>query len=157
MSKEDYERLGQELKKTRHKDHPGEYDTLSPEAKEALQYWIEHAIKPAKKADDRHSSYGLQHDYQHETTLYISNAQFKGAMLMAGYLPTDKNEQHWHFKIGPTYDEKSFSQEATRQNAKARLPIYRTTPQGEQDPQLHALVQKVRDLPRGDDSYSVMI
>ena len=157
MSKEDYERICLELKKTRQKDHPGEYDALSPEAKEALQYWIEHSIQPAKKIDDRHSSYGLQHDYQNETTLHISNAQFKGAMLMAGYLPTEQNEQHWHFKIKPTYDEKRFSQEVIRQNAKARLSTYRSTAQGEQDPRLHALVQKVLDLPRGNDTYSVMI
>ncbi len=157
MSREDYERLCLELKQTRQKDHPGEYDTLSPEAQAALQYWIKHAIQPAKKVDNNNSSYGLQHDYQRETKLYVSNAQFKGAMLIAGYQPTELNDQHWHFKIGPTYDEKHFSRDIINQNKRANLPTYRSTPQGEPEPHLRALVQKVLDLPRDGDTYSVMI
>src|SRR6267154_6611732 len=136
MSRKDYERLCSELNNTRHKDHPYEYDTLSQEEKEALQYWIEHAIQPALKADERHSSYGLKHDYERETKLYVSHAQFKGAMLVAGYLPTEKGEQNWHFKIKPTYDEKRFSHDVSSQNKRLRLSAYRSTPQGEQDPQL---------------------
>src|SRR5213080_3392508 len=157
MSRNDYERLCSELNNTRHKDHPYEYDTLSQEEKEALQSWIEHAIQPAPKADERHSSYGLKHDYERETKLYVSHAQFKGAMLIAGYQPTEKGEQSWHFKIQPTYDEKSFSHVAASQNKRLRLPAYRSTPQGEQDPELNALVQKVLASPRGDDTYGVMI
>ena len=157
MSRKDYERLCSELHNTRHKDHPYEYDTLSQEEKEALQSWIERAIQPAPKADERHSSYGLKHDYERETKLYVSHAQFKGAMLVAGYLPTEKGEQNWHFKIKPTYDEKSFSRDAASQNKRLRLPAYRSTPQGEQDPQLNALVQKILASHRGDDTYGVMI
>jgi hypothetical protein len=71
-------------------------------------------------------------------------------MLVAGYLPTEKGEQNWHFKIKPTYDVSS-------QNKRTRLPAYTSTPQGEQDPQLDALVQKALASHRGDDSYSVMI
>ena len=150
MSSKDYEQLCSELDNTRQKDHPCVYDTLSQEAREALQYWIEHAIQPALKADEHFSSYGLKHEYERETKLYVSHAQFKGAMLVAGYLPTEKGEQNWHFKIKPTYDVSS-------QNKRTRLPAYRSAPQGEQDPQLNALVQKALASRRGDDSYSVMI
>ena len=157
MSRTDYERLCSELDNTRQKDHPHEYDTLSHEEKEALQYWIEQAIQPAEKADERHSSYELKHDYARETKLYVSHAQFKGAMLVAGYLPTDKGKQSWYFKMKPTYDERGFSSEVTRQLKRARLPTYRSTPQGEQDPHLHALVQKALASHRGGDTYTVMM
>ena len=149
MSRKDYEQLCSELDNTRQKDPPRVYDTLSQEAREVLQYWIEHAIQPALKADEHYSSYGLKHEYERETKLYVSHAQFKGAMLVAGYLPTEKGEQNWHFKIKPTYDVSS-------QNKRTRLPAYTSTPQGEQDPQLDALVQKALASHRGDDSYSVM-
>ncbi len=150
MSSKDYEQLCSELDNTRQKDHPRVYDTLSQEEREVLQYWIEHTIQPALKADEHYSSYGLKHEYERETKLYVSHAQFKGAMLVAGYLPTEKGEQNWHFKIKPTYDVSS-------QNKRLRLSTYRSTPQGEQDPQLNALVQKALASHRDDDSYSVMI
>ena len=157
MSRKDYERLCSELDNTRQKDHPYAYDTLSHEEREALQYWIERAIQPALKADERHSSYGLKREYERETKLHVSHAQFKGAMLIAGYLPTEKGEQNWHFKIKPAYDEKSFSLDVASQNKRLRLPAYRSTPQGQQDPGLNALVQKVLTSHRGDDTYGVMI
>lgn len=157
MSSKDYERLCSELDNTRQKDHPHAYDTLSQEEREALQYWIERAIQPALKADERHSSYGLKHEYERETKLFVSHAQFKGAMLIAGYLPTEKGEQNWHFKIKPAHDEKSFSHDVASQNKRLRLLAYRSTPQGQQDPELNALVQKVLVSHRGDDAYAVMI
>src|SRR5689334_9235377 len=157
MSRKDYERICSELDNTRQKDHPRAYDALSQEGREALQYWIERAIQPALKADERHSSYGLKHEYERETKLFVSHAQFKGAMLIAGYLPTAKGEQNWHFKIKPTYDEKSYSQGAASQNKRLRMPTYRSTPQGEQDPALNALVQKVLASHRGDDTYTTMV
>ena len=157
MSRKDFERLCSELDNTRQKDHPHAYDALSQEERAALQYWIEHAIQPAQKADERHSSYGLKLEYERETKLYVSHAQFKGAMLVAGYLPTEKGEQNWHFKIKPTWDEKSFSHNVRGQNTRTHSPTYRSTPQSEQDPALNALVQKVLALHRGDDTYAVMI
>ena len=157
MSRKDYERLCSELHNTRHKDHPYEYDRLSQEEKEALQYWIEHAIQPAPKVDERHSSYGLKRDYERETKVYVSHAQVKGAMLIAGYLPTAKGEQSWHFTIQPTYDERRFSPEVARHNKGASLPTYRSTPRGEQDPHINSLVQKVLASHRCSDTYAVMM
>ena len=137
MSREDYERICAELDDTRQKDHPRAYDELSVEEKDALQYWIEHAIQTATKVDDNYSSYGLKHEYERETNLYVSNAQFKGAMLVAGYQPVKASEQSWHFTIQPAYEEHRTS----RQNQKIHKPIYRSTPQGGQDPQFVALLQ----------------
>ncbi len=142
MSRTDYEQVCSELENTRQKDHPRAYDTLSQEEKEALQYWIEHAIRPATKADDHYSSYGLKHEYERETKLYVSNAQFKGAMLIAGYRPTEKGEQSWHFMIQPSGAEHNSVQDGAPQNKVGRVITYRSTPQGVQDTQLDALIQK---------------
>src|SRR5260221_2810241 len=157
MSRKDYERLCSELDNTRQKDHPHAYDTLSQEEREALQYWIERAIQPALKADESHSSYGLKHENERETKLFVSHAQFKGAMLIAGYLPTEKGEQNWHFKIKPAYDEKSFSHDVASQNKRLHSSAYRSNPHVDQDPELNALSQQVLASHRGDDPYGVMI
>src|SRR5437763_8075835 len=150
MSRKDYERLCSELDNTRQKDHPHAYDALSQEEREALQYWIERAIQPALKDDEHHSSYGLKHEYERETKLYVSHAQFKGAMLVAGYLPTEKGEQNWHFKIKPAYDEKRFSHEVGSRDKRLRLPAYRRSRQGEQDPVLKARVRTGLASRRGE-------
>jgi hypothetical protein len=139
MSREDYERICSELEDTRQRDHPRAYDTLSLAEKKALQYWIEHAIQTSTKADDEYSSYGLKHEYERETKLYVSHAQFKGAMLVAGYLPIKKGEQSWHFMIQPAHGERNTS----HHNQKLREPIYRSVPQGELDPQFEAIMQAV--------------
>jgi hypothetical protein len=137
MSREDYELICSELDNTRQRDHPRAYDALSPQEKDALQYWIAHAIQAATKVDDDHSSYGLKHEYERETKLYVSNAQFKGAMLIAGYLPIKKGDQSWHFKIQPSRADRN----ALPQNQRVHEAAYRSVPQGEQDPRYDELVQ----------------
>jgi hypothetical protein len=102
---------------------------------------VEHAIQPATKADDHQSSYGLKHEYERETKCYVSNAQFKGAMLVAGYLPTKKGEQSWHFMILPMDNEQCFSHENIRQNNRGRVRTYCVTPPKEQDQHFNALIQ----------------
>jgi hypothetical protein len=145
MSREDYERISAELDPARQKDHPRAYDTLSPEEKEALLYWIGHAIQEATKADDDHTSYGLKFEYERETNLHVSNAQFKGAMLVAGYQPTKPGEQNWHFMIQPAHKESR----ASRKNQRTHDPVYRSSPQGEQDPQFAALIQAALAFRKG--------
>jgi len=141
MSREDYERICSELEDTRQRDHPRAYDTLSPKEKEALQYWIEHAIQTSTKVDDEYSSYGLKHEYERETKLYVSHAQFKGAMLVAGYLPVKKGDQSWHFMIQPAHGERE--RHPSNHNQKIHEPVYRSGAQGELDPQFDAIIQAV--------------
>jgi hypothetical protein len=157
MTRTDYERVCSKLDNTRQKDHPRAYDTLSQPEKEALQYWIEHAIQPATKVDERQSSYGLKYEYKRETKCHVSNAQFKGAMLVAGYLPTKESEQSWHFLIMPRDNEARTSREGAHQNKKGQLQTYRSTPPGEQDPRFDALVQQARESQHGDETYNVML
>ena len=46
------------------------------------------------------TSYGIKHDFEREG-FYLTNGQFKGAMLAAGYDPEKANELNWTFKIKP--------------------------------------------------------
>lgn len=144
MSKEDYERVCSLLEDTNLPDKPNEYDELPREVKEALQYWIEHAILPANKVERRRTSYNFKHDFEAQTGIYTSNGQFKGAMLMAGYLPENIQEQNWFYKTKKTYDNRRFPHDRETQERLSRLRPYRTTPYGTLEPELQVLVQKAR-------------
>jgi hypothetical protein len=77
---------------------PEDYKTLPEEEKQALQEWIRLAIQPAKTTVSR-DSYALKHEYKRQVGLYVTNGQFKGAMLQAGYKPINPNEINWSFRI----------------------------------------------------------
>ncbi len=137
MSQEDYERICAELAPTMSKNKPDEYDTLTPEKKELLAYWISKAVKPASTYD-ANSSYGIKHDFEYQTGVYVSNAEFKGAMLIADYLPHDAFAQNWHFKITKTYDSRKISRDLRRRGYRdyQSMPHYRTQLNGEREPEL---------------------
>jgi hypothetical protein len=82
-------------------DRPEEYEKLSPAEQATLLEWIRLAIKPAKTPVVE-TSYGIKHDFEYATRLYVSNGQFKGAMLAEGYAPVNPGEQNWRFRIRPT-------------------------------------------------------
>lgn len=94
--------MKREEKQMHELDLPEAYDQLRPLEKEILTYWIEHAICGAVRYSKR-SSYGIKHDFEREG-FYITNGQFKGAMLAAGYQPKSTRELNWIFKITPCKD-----------------------------------------------------
>jgi hypothetical protein len=86
-------------------ENPAQYDALSDDQKRLLQDWIADRIKPARAYCYKRSSYGLKHDLQRETGLYVSNGAFKGAMLAAGYKAWPVHEMNPSYKIRPPRDE----------------------------------------------------
>jgi len=80
-------------------DLPAAYDELSQAEKDALAYWIEHAICKATRYSKR-TSYGIKHDFERDG-FYLTNGQFKGAMLAAGHQPENAQELNWRFKVKP--------------------------------------------------------
>ena len=64
--------------------------------------WIRENIRPAKEILAGRSSYGLKHVLHQDTGVYLTNNQFKDAMLLAGYKPIDPNELNWHYCIALT-------------------------------------------------------
>jgi hypothetical protein len=90
-------------------DPPEEYERLSPLEKAALREWIRLAMEPHGR--ERYSSYYLKHEFERLDGLpnldgfYVTNGQFKGAMLEAGYEPVQRNElgqRNWSFGVRPT-------------------------------------------------------
>jgi hypothetical protein len=81
-------------------DRPEAYARLAPAKRAALLEWIRLVIKPAKTVAPN-TSYSIKHDFE-RVGFYITNGQFKGAMLAAGYAPVDPNELNWEFRIRPT-------------------------------------------------------
>ena len=81
-------------------DRPEAYERLAPAEQVPLLEWIRLAVKPAKTIGPG-TSYGIKHDYE-KVGFYITNGQFKGAMLAAGYAPVNPNELNWEFRIRPT-------------------------------------------------------
>jgi hypothetical protein len=82
-------------------DSPKEFDLLPPLKRELLLRWIDLVLYPAATVWRDATSYGLKHAAEDDLGFYISNGQFKGAMLEAGYEPADAWEQNWMFRVRP--------------------------------------------------------
>ena len=61
--------------------------------------WIRKNIRPRKTPMLERTSYGLKHDFEHDTGLYLTNNEFKDAMLLCGYYPVDQNKLNWCYCI----------------------------------------------------------
>lgn len=61
--------------------------------------WIHDHIAPASKTCTRYSSYSLKHMVEDDIGYYITNNQFKDAMLLCGYQPVNANQANWLFRI----------------------------------------------------------
>ncbi len=71
-----------------------------PKAKqEQVLSWIEANIFPIKTPLMKRSSKGMKHILHSKTGIYLSNNQFKEAMLMCGFEPVDPSQWSWHFGI----------------------------------------------------------
>ncbi|MCD7812191.1 MAG: sterile alpha motif-like domain-containing protein [Ruminococcus sp.] len=65
----------------------------------AVAVWIQKNIRHEKKVLDGRTSYGMKHILQHDTGIYLTNNEFKDAMLLAGFQPVNPNELNWRYKI----------------------------------------------------------
>lgn len=79
------------------------------EAQEKVQAWIRENIMPRKTPNRCHSSYGIKHILEGDTGIYLTNNEFKDAMMRCGFLPVDENELNWTYRISeksPAFDWK---------------------------------------------------
>lgn len=67
--------------------------------------WIRGNIRPAKRVLSGKTSYGLKHLLERDTDIYLTNNEFKDAMMLAGYMPVNPNELNWRYKISLTSEE----------------------------------------------------
>ena len=62
--------------------------------------WIEsNCIMTKKPNRNSMTSYGLKHVLDHDTGIYVTNNEFKDAMMLCGFVPSDPNELNWYFNI----------------------------------------------------------
>lgn len=75
-------------------------DDLSPDQQSDLIGWIDEFISPSKYKNTRHNSYSLKHRFEKsDKGFYLTNNQFKDAMLAAGHFPVDQDALNWEYKI----------------------------------------------------------
>lgn len=73
--------------------------------------WIRGNIRPRKTPYLDRTSYGIKHILQRDTNIYLTNNEFKDAMLLAGYEPVDPYELNWHYCISaksPAFDYRRY-------------------------------------------------
>lgn len=70
------------------------------EIQEKVLKWIKQHCVRIKSINKRHSSYGLKHILERDTGIYLTNNQFKHAMLLAGHNPINEKDLNWYFRIG---------------------------------------------------------
>ena len=74
--------------------------TSQPEdVQQEVFQWIKEKIIPRETPNDRHTSYGIKHILEWDTDIYLTNNEFKDAMMLCGYMPVDENELNWTYCI----------------------------------------------------------
>ena len=65
------------------------------EIQEIVFAWIHENLMPRKTILHGRTSYGIKHILEHDTKIYLTNNEFKDAMLQCGYEPVDPNMLNW--------------------------------------------------------------
>lgn len=76
----------------------------SDDVKSEVESWIHKNIRTARKILSGRTSYGIKHLLEHDTGIYLTNNEFKDAMLLAGFSPVDPKELNWRYRIVLTRD-----------------------------------------------------
>jgi len=75
---------------------------MLPEEKQKVLTWLRYNILPAKTVLEGHSSYGMKHVLESRTKIYMTNNQFKEAMMHCGFYPAVPDKLNWNFYIKKT-------------------------------------------------------
>jgi hypothetical protein len=88
-------------------NQPEHFEQLNEVKQNALLEFC-YSMNKIKNFNIRHSSYALKHVFERRYRealsgtfegSYITNGQFKGAMLKAGFDVKDKAQLNWHFNV----------------------------------------------------------
>lgn len=69
------------------------------DVQETIFAWINQNLVPRKTVLRSTTSYGLKHKLERDTDIYLTNNEFKDAMMECGYMPHNPNELNWHYCI----------------------------------------------------------
>lgn len=88
-------------------NQPEHFETLNQVKQNELLEFC-YSLSKIKNFNIKHSSYGLKHVFERRYCdalsgpfegSYVTNGQFKGAMLKAGFEVKDKEQLNWHFNV----------------------------------------------------------
>ena len=83
---------------------PNDFEKLNDEEKKILIHWITHKLGRSERIYKKASSYDLKELFEQSPQgFYITNGQFKGAMIAAEYRVLDKKSLNWHFNISKLF------------------------------------------------------
>jgi len=104
-------------------DEPERFYELSEDDKKVLLKWIAEKITPQKRYYTKYTSYGLKHIFSGDIGgFYVSNGEFKGAMLWSGYIPKDRDALNWIFKMS---DKSECFKRYTNRKAREEVELYK--------------------------------
>lgn len=71
--------------------------------------WIRENVRKSRSVCKGRTSYGLKHALERDTGIYLTNNEFKDAMLLAGYRPVDPGELNWRYRIVMVKEDRNTS------------------------------------------------
>lgn len=71
----------------------------SREEQEEVFHWIQNNLIPKKTTLYLITSYGLKHLLEEDTGIYLTNNEFKDAMLHCGYEPVNPKALNWNYGL----------------------------------------------------------
>lgn len=77
---------------------PEEFDKLSDDRKNEIIAYLKTRFEPSDSYNPT-TSYALKHFRTEKAIGYLTNGEFKGAMLAAGFIPQYQKEEYWRFKV----------------------------------------------------------
>ena len=72
---------------------------MTEEEQTKVTAWIRENILPRKTPLLSHSSYGMKHLLERDTKIYMTNNQFKDAMLQCGFKPQSFTDYNWRYSL----------------------------------------------------------
>lgn len=80
-------------------DRPADFNNLEIDIKSQIITWCKTHFIKTETFNLKHTSYGLKHILQRQDGTYLTNGQFKAAMLLAGFSCKDNSALNWCFDI----------------------------------------------------------
>lgn len=79
------------------KDDDHHFHELSPDEQKIAFHWLQYNVVPGNEPYTLSTSYGLKHTLKNRTNVYMTNNQFKEAMLLCGCFPVAVDKLNWTF------------------------------------------------------------
>lgn len=80
-------------------DDDRHFTDIAEEIQQIVLEWIYWNMLPSKSVYKFSTSYGMKHVLQGRTKIYLSNNQFKEAMLMKRFWPVDPFAINWSYRL----------------------------------------------------------